>query len=213
MKAEDQLLSKFESNPIYYMLRKIKLLTLINRTNYDFGPLASRELVPISDSDLKDVGRILASDSLRRVAWYFLDYGSATSLILQFKVDIPEATAFRHIKTLNKMGVILPAVKTRHSVVCKGGPRPTIWMVPDTNLDQINQTQKLNQRLLSPKYIAGERLGQLVLEEYIEPRAGTEITSKEVWVVARKHRIRGELSDIVTFAMNYLSEQGIKVWR
>lgn len=213
MTTENQLLSNIESNPIYYILRKIKLIISFNSINYDSGPLGTSELFSISESNLRDVGRILASDSLRRVAWYFLDYGAATSMILQFRVDIPVATAFRHMKKLEKLGVIIPAVKTRHSVVSKGGPRPTLWMVPDTNLDQINQAQKLHLRLLSPKYVAGERLGQLVLEEYIEPRSLKELTGKEVWAVARQHRIRGELSDIVTFAMDYIEEQGIRVWR
>ncbi len=213
MTTENQLLSNIESNPVYYTILKIKLLTLLGGTNYDYDALAPAELVSISESNLRDVGRILTSDSLRRVAWHFLDYGAATSLILQFRADIPEATSFRHIKTLQKMGVVIPAVKSKHSVDSKGGPRPTIWMTPDATLDQMNESQKLHRKLLSPKYVAGEKLGQLVLEEYIEPRNVKEITGQEVWTVARKHRIRGELSDIVTFAMNYLSEQGIKVWR
>jgi len=209
----DQLVSNFENNPIYYIIRKIKLITSIETTNYPPGPLAAPQLFSFSESNLRDAGRILASDSLRRVAWHFLEYGAATSLILQFRIDVPKATSFRHIKTLQKMGVVVPAVKTRHSVVSKGGPRPTLWMVPDTSLEQINQAQKLHLKLLSPKYVAGERLGQLVLEEYIEPRSLKELTGKEVWDVARQHRIRGELSDIVTFAMNYIEEQGIRVWR
>ena len=209
----EQLFSNFESNPIYYIIRKIKLITSIDSINYDLGPLPPPKLFSFSDSNLRDVGKILASDSLRRVAWYFLDYGAATSMILLFRVDIAEATAYRHMKKLQKLGVIVPAVKTRHSIVVKGGPRPTVWMVPDANLEQINQAQKLHLSLLSPKYVAGERLGQLVLEEYIEPRSLKELTGKEVWAVARKHRIKGELSDIVTFAMNYIEEQGITVWR
>ena len=211
--AENKLLSNIESNPVYYIIQQIKLLTLLGRTNYDSGSLASPKLVPISESNLRDVGRILTSDSLRRVAWHFLEYGAATALILQFRADIPEATSFRHIKTLQKMGVILPAVKTRHSLASKGGPRPTLWMIPDAELDQMNETQKLHKKLQSPKYVAGEKLGQLILEEYIEPKSLEKITQREVWVIARKYRIKGELSDIVDFAMSYLSEQGIKVWR
>ena len=209
---KDQLLSMFESNPVYYIIRQIKLLTYIERINPDSSAPFLPELFSVSESNLRDVGKILTSDSLRRVAWYFLDYGAATSLILQFRVDIPEATAFRHIKTLNKMGILLPAVKSRHPVDCKGGPRPTVWMVSDAKFDQISETQKLHFRLLSPKYIAGERLGQLILEEYLEPKHLDTITGKDVWGIARKQGIRGELSDIVNFAMRYLGEQGIKVW-
>jgi len=159
------------------------------------------------------VGKILISDSLRRVTWYFLDYGAATAYILQFRVDVPEATSHRHIKSLQKMGVVVPAVRSRHPVDTRGGPRPTIWMIPDAEFDQIRETQKLHKRLLSPKYVTGEKLGQLILEEFLEPRKLEEITGRKVWAVAREHKIRGELSDIVFFAMNYLTEQGIKVWR
>jgi len=173
----------------------------------------STELVPISESNLRDVGRILTSPSLRRMVWYFLDYGAATSLILQVRADLREATAFRHIKTLQKMGVVAPAVKFRNTVDCKGGPKPTVWMIPDAEFDQINEAQSLNRRLLSPKYVAGEKLGQLILEEFLAPRKLEKITGREVWAVAREHKIGGDLSDVVDFAMNYLSEQGIKVWR
>ena len=211
--TQNKLLSKSESNSIYYIIRNIRLLSTFERTNYDFDPLVSPELFSVSESNLRDVGRILVSDSLRKTAWYFLDYGAATSLIIQFRVNVPEASAFRHIKSLQKMNVVVPAVRSRHSITVKGGPRPTVWMVPDARLDQLSETQKLHRRLLSPKYVAGERLGQLILEEFLEPREQMEITGKEVWDVAREHKIRGELIDIVTFAMNYLTEQGIKVWR
>ena len=209
----NKLLSKNESNPVYYITKQIRLITLIKSTNPNSSPPASPELLSVSENDLKDVGRILASDSLRRVAWYFLDYGAATAYILQFRVDVPEASAFRHIKSLQKMGMLVPALKSRHPVDTRGGPRPTVWMVPDAEFDQINEAQKLHKRLLSPKYIAGDRLGQLILEDFLEPRKLKEITGREVWSFAREHKIRGELDDIVFFAMNYLGDQGIKVWR
>ncbi len=211
--TQNKLLSNFENNSIYYIIKQIRLLTLLESINYDPSHLVPPELFSVSESNLKDVGRILVSDSLRRVTWYFLDYGAATSLILQFRVDVPEATSHRHLKTLQKMGVVAPAVRSRHSITVKGGPRPTIWMVPDAEFDQINETQKLHKRLLSPKYVAGERLGQRILEEFLQPREQVEITSREVFAVAREHKIGGELTDIAFFAMNYLRDQGIKVWR
>ena len=61
---KNQLVSKFETNPVYYILRKIKLIVLIDTTNYDFSLTGTSELVSISETNLKDVGRILASDSL-----------------------------------------------------------------------------------------------------------------------------------------------------
>ena len=211
--AKNIILSKSESNPVYYIIKQIRLLTLLGSTNPDFSAPALPELVSISENDLRNVGRILTSDSLRRVAWYFLDYGAATSLILQFRVDVPEATSFRHIKTLQKMGMVVPAVRSRHHVACKGGPRPTVWMVPDAEFDQISEMQKLHRRLLSPKYVAGEKLGQLILEEYMEPRHLDTITGTEVKQIIREKGIRHDVLDIANFAMNYLKDRGMTVWQ
>ncbi|GAG80194.1 unnamed protein product, partial [marine sediment metagenome] len=71
----------------------------------------------------------------------------------------------------------------------------------------------LHVRLQSPKYVAGDKLGQLLLEEYLEPRGLKVITKKEALVEARKHKTRGDLSDIVDFAMAYLREHGIEAWK
>lgn len=213
IKERTKLLSQDESNPVYYIIRNIRLLTLLDSTNPNFYTPAPTQLLSFNENNLRDVGRILTSDSLRKVAWHFLDYGAATSLILQLRADVPEATSHRHIKTLQKMGVIVPAIRSRHPIDCKGGPRPVVWMIPNTEFDQISEAQKLHKRLQSPKYIAGEKLGQLILEEFLTPRKLLEITGTEVWAVAREHKIRGDLSDIVDFAMNYLTVKGIKVWR
>ena len=207
------ILSNFESNPVYYIIHKIRLLTLLESTNYDSDTLAPPELVSFSENDLKDVGRILVSDSLRGVVWYFLDYGAATSLILQFRVDVPEATSFRHITTLRKMGVISPAVRSRHPVDQKGGPRPTIWMVPDATIEHVNNAQKLHKRLMSPKYVAGELMGQLILEEYMQPRNLNTITGREVKDLVREKGVKYSVLDISNLAMDYLHERGMKVWR
>ena len=150
--------------------------------------------------------------NLRRTAWHFLNYGASTALILQNRLGVSEASIYRYMKDLRAFKFIVPAVSTRGDRG-KRGPRVRIWIVPDAELDQIREAQKLHKRLLSPKYVAGEKLGQLILEEFLEPRKLEEITGREVWAVAREHEIRGDLSDIVDFAMNYLSDQGIKVWR
>jgi len=201
------------TNPVYYILTKIKLVITNVSINYDSDLTGVQELVSVSESNLKDVGKILASDGLRKVAWYFLDYGAATSCILQFKLNIANGTVFRYIKILQKMGVIMPAMRSRHTIDAKGGPRPTIWMVPGTRLDDINDAHQLHIKLQSPKYVAGDRLGQLILEEYLEPRFVKEINGREILIEARKHKVGGDLSDIVTFATEYLNTHGIKVWK
>jgi len=207
------ILSKIESNSIYYIIKKIRLLTLTESTIHDSSSPVSPELFSVSENDLRDVGRILTSDKLRRVVWYFLDYGAATSMILQFRVDVPEASAFRHIKTLRKMGVVVPAIKARKAMGKRVGPRPEVWMVPDAPLSDINEAQKLHRKLSSPKYVVGERMGQLILEEYIEPRNVMEITRRELVAFVREKGVKYSIPDLSDFAAEYLHERGITVWR
>ncbi len=213
MTTEDQLFLQNENNSVYNILKAIKLFLSYRKNNSSFDDLGLGELFSHSENDLEQVGKVLSVGGLRRMAWYFLDYGAATVWTLQNRLGSSEPSTYRYVKDLRTFNFIIPATKIRRKRGAKGGPRTKIWMVPDANLEQINQAQKLHLRLLSPKYIAGERLGQLVLEEYIEPRSLKELTGKEVWAVARQHRIRGELSDIVDFAMDYLRDQGIMVWR
>ena len=210
--ANNHLLSKSESNSIYYILKAVQLFSSYDKNNSLFEHLNSCELFSCSENDLEQVGKILSTRNLRRTAWHFLNYGASTALIIQNRLEITEPTAYRYLKDLGNFKFIVPAVRARGG---RGerGPRVRVWMVPDADFDQIREAQKLHRRLLSPKYLAGEKLGQLILEEFLEPRKLEEITGREVWAVAREHKIRGELSDIVFFAMNYLTEQGIKVWR
>lgn len=213
IRSDKTILSRSENNSVYNIVYAIKLFLSSDNNNLFLEALGSRELLSHSEKDLDQVGKILSIRGLRRTAWYFLDYGAATAAILQNRLGITEPTTYRYMKDLKAFNFISLAVKTRKPRGHKGGPRPEVWMVPDAQLSDINDAQKLHRSLLSPKYLAGEMLGQLILEEFIEPRNVTEITSREVWDVAREHKIRGELVDIVFFAMNYLSDKGIKVWR
>jgi len=208
----NQLFSSSESNSVYYILKAIQLLSSYHENNSLLEHLNSRELFSCSENDLEKVGKILSTRNLRRTVWHFLNYGASTSLIIQNRLEITEPTAYRYITDLKAFKFIVPAVGVRGGRG-KRGPRVRVWMVPDAEFDQIREAKKLHMRLLSPKYVAGEKLGQIILEEFMEPRKLKEITGKEVWAVARENKIRGELSDIVFFAMNYLSDQGIKVWR
>ena len=210
--SKNQLFLKSESNSVYYTLKAIQLLLSYRESNSLLEHLSSHELFPCFENDLEQVGKILSIRNLRRTAWHFLNYGASTALIIQNRLEITEPTTYRYIKDLRALKVIVPAAQTKDGRG-KRGPRVRIWMVPDAEFSEINEAQKLHRKLLSPKYIAGEKLGQLILEEFLAPRKLEEITGTKCWAVAREQKIRGELSDIVTFAMDYLTEQGIKVWR
>jgi len=208
---KNQLVSISESNPVYYILTQIKLVVYVDTTNPNSDPLSSPKLVSVSESDLRDVGKILASDSLRRVAWYFLDHVAATSLILQFRADVAKGTIFRHINTLQKMGVITPAIRSRHPIDAKGGPRPTIWMLPDGRIDHVNDAQGLHVRLQSPRYLHAERMAQLMLDEYMILSHATVISKVNYIEFLREKQVKTSLiPDLVMLSVPYFREKGFK---
>ena len=206
-----KLFPKCGNNSVYYILKEIKLLLRIRGNNLSEVDISQDELVPYSDNNLDKVGEILSIRNLRRAAWYFLDHGAATAWTLQKRLEISERTTYRYLKNLRTFDFVVLALKTSKPRGKKGGPRSEVWMVPDATIDQINEAQNLHRRLMSPKFVAGERLGQLILEEYLEPRRIDTITKKEALKIARDRGMRGNLSDIVIFAMDYLHEKGIKV--
>ena len=95
----------------------------------------------------------------------------------------------------------------------KGGPRSEVWIVPDATIEHINDAQKLHRRIISPKYVAGERLGQLILEEYMQPRNLNTITGREVMKLVREKGVKHSVADISDLAMDFLHERGMVVWR
>lgn len=208
-----KLVIKVGTNSVYYILTKIKLLTQLGINNSSEVNLSPEELLPYSDTNWEQVGKILSIKNLRRTAWYFMNHGAATAWTLQNRLDIPQRTTYRYLEDLRTFNFIVHGLNTSKPRGKKGGPRSEVWMTSDATIDQINEAQELHRRLMSPKYVAGERLGQLIMEEYLEPRRIDTITRKEALEFARDHGIRGNLSDIVIFAMNYLHEKGIKAWK
>ena len=191
----------------------MKLFLRSDNNNSAWNDLVPRELFSYSENNLDQVGQILATRDLRRVAWHFLDYGASTAAILQNRLGLSQAATYRYLKDLRSFSFIFLAIRSRLPTHTKGGPRPRIWTVIDASIDQVNDAQKLHWQLSNPKFVAGDRLGQLILEEYMEPRHLDSITGNEVRALAREQGITAELLDITNFAMNYLQQRGMKVWR
>lgn len=209
---QNKLFSKFESNPVYYIIKEIKLFSFFVRITPNTLTQVPQELFSISENNLKAVGRILYNDELRRVAFFFMDQGASTARIVENRLQVPEATVYRHIKTLKNCKFIVPFIKTRKTKNAKGGPRSDVWGIPEASRDQILDAQKIHWRLESPKYVAGEKLGQLILEEYLLPRDQKELSRREFLDLTVQYGYKGQ-PDVKDFAANFLHEKGIKVYR
>ncbi len=164
--------------------------------------------------DVIQLGEILGIVDLRNILFYFMDYGAATSLILQQRLKLSASKVYYRIKQLKDLGLIEPAVRMPRERYSKGGPRATVFKVPDADIDQVNAAINLHRKLLSPKYRVAEELAQILLDEYIEPKGLKEITKREILVFVKKRHVLFVTGDIAELMARYLQNQrGIKVWR
>ena len=173
--------------------------------------MSPRELFSYSENDLDQVGKILSNRGLRRVAWYFLDYGAATATILQNRLGMSQPTTYRFMTNLKAFNFISLAVRVRKARGKKGGPRPEVWMVPDATTDDINDAQRLHRNLMSPKYLYAESMAQLMLDEYILVKEITEISRVKYIEFLRDKKVKpAVIPDIVMISIPYFKEQGIR---
>jgi len=158
--------------------------------------------------------KTLETEDLRSVLFYFMDYGAATSLILQQRLELNESKVYRYIGKLKNLDVIELAVRMPREGRSKGGPRAIVFKVPDADIVQVNDAITLHRKLLSPKYRVAEELAQIILDEYIEPRGLKEITKREILVFVKERKVLFVAGDIAELMARYLQHQrGIKVWR
>ena len=159
------------------------------------------------------LGEILGTVDLRSILYYFLDYGAATSLILKQKLKVDDSKVYRYIGKLKNLDIIEPAARMPSVIRSRGGPRATVYRVPDADIGQVNDAINLHRRLLSPKYRVAEELAQILLDEYVEPRGLKEITKREILVFVKDRRVLFVAGDIAELMARYLRHQrGIKVW-
>lgn len=157
------------------------------------------------------MGEILHTDILREIAFYFLEKGAATSLILQNELNYQKRTVNMKLAALKVFGVIEPAHKLREPHF-RGKP-PTMYQTPDATVDQINEAYELHRKLRSPKYRAAREVAQTILEDYLSKKPTMEITYTEIVVQVKKMKISFNTPDIADLAAKYLHEQGVRIWR
>ncbi len=147
---------------------------------------------------------------MAEVFFYFCVHGASTAWILQNELGVPEATAYRALKRLRAMKVVVPALRVSRTKEAKGGPRPTVWAFHEAENTEIAAALRLHYKLLSPKYCVAERIAQTILEEYRDKQL-TEISYKLIVTRVKELRVPFRSLDIAGLAANYLMERGIKV--
>ncbi|GAI16172.1 unnamed protein product, partial [marine sediment metagenome] len=144
-------LSPDESNPNIDIIKKLKLLLLYKSTNPLDRARHAQRLLSFFES-------IFTSGSTGAIFLYLLDRGAATSWLIQVDLEIPEATAYQSMKRLRAMKLITPEWRIPKQKGSKGGPRPVVWALLDSSVEDVARAARDHQRAQSPNYRVAEKL-------------------------------------------------------
>lgn len=194
------------SNFIKYIEVYRQLLLLNEKNNLATTLKNIQELLTFTE-------KVFSSPAVAEVFLYFCLHGAATAWVIQNELSLPEATAYRALKRLRSIGIVVPALKVSKVKSSKGGPRPTVWSLDGSSNEEVAKSLKLHYQLLSPKFQVAETVAQTILEEYINKRKLDEISYREIVVQIKALRVPFRTPDIADLAATYLNERGIKVWR
>lgn len=205
-KRGGKLLSEGKRNLLEYREFFRRLLLSDERDNLKRDKEKIDQLFPLCK-------RIFSSNSVAKVFLYLCLHGAATAWILQVKLNLAEATAYRALKQLRTLGVISPAVRVPKKTDSKGGPRPTVWALEGATTEEISEALRLHIKMTSPKYRIAEEVAQTILDNYLSKRRSMEITYREIVLQIKRLRIPFNASDIAELTAQYLYERGIRIWR
>jgi len=198
--------SRDKSNFLKYVELYRKLLLLNEDNNLATTLKNIQELLSFSE-------KIFSSSAIAEAFLYFCLHGASTAWVLQSELNMPEATAYRALKRLRSLGIVLPALKVSKPKNSKGGPRPTVWALEGASTEEVAGALRLHYKMLSPKFRVAEEVAQTIIDEYLSVRNVEEISYREIVIKVKELRIPFRTPDIANLAANYLNEMGIKVWR
>ena len=199
-------ISQNESNFRKYVEVYRRLLLLNEENNLASTLKNIQELLSFSE-------KIFSSSAIAEAFLYFCLHGASTAWVLQNELNMPEATAYRALKRLRCLGIVVPALKVSKVRNSKGGPRPTVWALEGASTEEVARALRLHYRMLSPKFRVAEGVAQSIMDEYIAKRNVYEISYKEIVIQVKEMKIPFRTPDIANLAADYLHDKGIKVWR
>lgn len=198
--------SRNESNFMKYVDVYRRLLLLNGENNLATTLKNIQELLSFSE-------KIFSSSAVAEAFLYFCLHGASTVWVLQNELNMPEATAYRALKRLRSLGIVVPALKVSKLKSSKGGPRPTIWALDGSSTEEVARALRLHYKMLSPKFRVAEDVAQTIIDEYLSKRNVDEISYREIVIKVKEMRMPFRTPDIANLAATYLHEKGIKVWK
>jgi predicted transcriptional regulator len=195
-----------ESNFLKYVDMYRRLLLLNGENNLATTLKNIQELLSFSE-------KIFSSSAVAEAFLYFCLHGASTAWVLQNELNMPEATAYRALKRLRSLDIVVPALKVSKLKSSKGGPRPTIWALEGASTEEVARALRLHYKMLSPKFRVAEDVAQTIIDEYLSKRNVDEISYREIIIKVKELRMPFRTPDIANLAATYLHEKGIKVWK
>lgn len=197
------MLSTNENNPDIDIIRQMKLLLYNEDNNFS-------ERVATTQRFLSLFKRVFSSEATAEGFFYLLERGASTAWLMQIHLEMPEATAYRVLRTLRALGIIEKAMTVSRlpKGTRKGGPRPGIWAIQGASEKELAAAYRDHVRAQSPKYRVAERWVQQYLDKFGEQ----EVTFTRIRQDLKAKQIR-EFVDVAGLAAEILHERGIKVWR
>jgi len=158
---------------------------------------------------------ICKSEQQAQAFFYFLEHEAATVWTLQVDLQLPEATAYRIIKSLLRAGFIEKAIKIPKVRGSRGGPRPTVYALIGGDPKKVPDAILKHSRAISPRYRVAEEIAQKLIDTWLIPKRRTEYAYRELIVDVREAtQLRGQpLIDVTNMTAQALMKNNIKVWR
>lgn len=201
-KAAFRLVQDSCTTSLLYLLNELHLVQHSCTTTEKNKELSSRDVV-------QDLCTTI-SNKRWPITKYFLVYGAATAWTLRFRLSAKKRTVYEALEQLRATGLIIDYHQVPN--FGKKAVPSTVWGIQTASNDQVREAQMLHTRLCSPKYRTAEKVGQTILEEWMN-KGLKEIHYNEIMKEVKELKIPFKGPDIADLTAQFLHENGIKVWR
>jgi len=141
--------------------------------------------------------------------WYVWKTKVVTHKSIQQSLGVSEMTALRYLSKLEWLGYITKAGEVRHG---KRGPRLTLYASFNATEEDISGYRQRLESEASPEVAEAQRITQLVIDGYMEPRGLRRIRQLDMvrYLYGRGVQLNQSLLDMV---LQHLYEKGYEVVR
>jgi len=156
---------------------------------------------------------ISTSTIRKKIFYYFLEKKVGTVPVIVDSLELPEPSIYREVNNLYRIQVLEPIVNSRLFKRRKGRP-PTVYGLKGLwRPDDLIKAVETHNQTKSKSFVLISGLGQSIMEDYLSPRFLDEINMNEIVYLCHAECKGYYTFDIANGVADFLSNQGVKVWR